>query len=165
MDVLPWTLLARRTSFHNELQCTPAQALMGQNPRLPGDVEPQPTVDTTLQQILEKVKDVTNRPPAQTRPSTDSTYFPPAAEQATHVYVRRPKSKTGPLTPISDGPFPILERLGNSSLKIKVGEYKSKAPRTETVHWRNCVPAILDANTKPAERPKLGRKPRVLASP
>ena len=160
MQVLPWTLLARRTSYHNELRTTPAEAVLGQLPRLPGDLPIKPTVDQTIQDIVDHMKAVADRPPAQTRPPKDPVHFPDQAQEATHVYVKRPKSKTGPLTPIADGPFVIKERLGTSCLHIQTGTFQSGAPRMEVVHWRNCVPAVLPQTTTPAQRPKLGRKPR-----
>ena len=160
MQVLPWTLLARRTSYHNELQTTPAEAVLGQLPRLPGDLPIRPTVDQTIQDIVEHMKSVADRPPAQTRPPRDPIHFPNQAQEATHVYVKKPKSKTGPLTPVADGPFAIKERLGTSCLHIQTGTFQSGAPRMEVVHWRNCVPAVLPETTTPAHRPKLGRKPR-----
>ena len=160
MQILPWTLLSRRTSYHNELDGTPAEAVMGQNPRLPGDVPPQPSTDETVQAILTRMKELASQPPAQTRPPVEPVYFPTAAQQASHVYVRRPKSKIRPLSPISDGPFKILERIGTSCLKIQTGKFKSGTPRVEIVHWRNCFPAVLPESTTPAERPKLGRKPK-----
>ena len=159
MDVLPWTLLARRNSYHNELQATPAEAVYGESMRLPGDLTPRPSPDVTTEDILLKVKALPDRPPAQTRPPSGPQHFPPEADSATHVYVRRPKSKIKPLTPISDGPFVILNREGHSCLTIQTGTYKSGAPRTELVHWRNCIPANLPTTTIPASRPKLGRKP------
>ena len=35
-SMLPWVLLGRRTSFHDELKATPAQMVFGQDPPLPG---------------------------------------------------------------------------------------------------------------------------------
>ena len=160
MDILPWTLLARRTSHHHDMDGTPAEALMGQNPRLPGDVVPQPSTDKTVTDIIDRMKELANKPPIQSRPPQEPVYFPDKAQHATHVYVRRPKSKIKPLSPISDGPFIILERIGSACLKIQTGKFKSGAPRTELVHWRNCFPAVLPTSTTPAERPKLGRKPK-----
>ena len=160
MEILPWTLLARRTSHHHELDGTPAEALLGQNPRLPGDVAPQPSSDKTVKEMMDRMKELANKPPAQSRQPVEPVYYPQKAQEATHVYVRRPKSKIKPLSPISDGPFFILERLGSACLKIQTGKFKSGAPRIEIVHWRNCFPAVLPETTTPAERPKLGRKPK-----
>ena len=164
MDVLPWTLLARRNSFHNELQSTPAEVVYGEPMRLPGDLTPRPSPGQTVEDILTKVKALPDRPPSQTRPPVEPQHFPQQAHEATHVYVRKPKSKRKPLGPVSDGPFVILKREGTSCLTIQTGTYKSGAPRTELVHWRNCVPAVLPDTTISAKRPALGRKPAV-ASP
>ena len=156
MSVLPWIILARRTSFHSELQGTPAEAVFGENPNLPGDLTPTGQPSQSIQQIMAKAKETLTKAPAQTRPPPDSSYFPPAAQSATHVFVRR--AKKTPLGPVSDGPFPILQRMGKSCLQIKVGDFKSGAPRTEVVHWKNCYPAPTSDTTIIATRPKLGRK-------
>ena len=155
MAILPWTLLSRRTAFHAELQATPAEIVMGDNPKVPADLTPDLPADHSLGELLKRVKSNAQRPPQPTRMPKQQVYWPSSAAEATHVYTKR--AKTTPLGPAADGPYPIEERLGKSSLKIKTGTFVSGKPRTEVVHWRNCIPHTLAPDASPAERPKLGR--------
>ena len=162
MDILPWILLSRRTSFHSELQASPSEAVFGQNPVVPGDLPAGdiPT-DHSLAQLMDRVRNNASKPPAQTSVRRDPpVYYPPTTVTATHVYLRKAKAKTSPLSPISDGPFRILERIGKSSVKIRVGYFRTGSPRTEVHHWKNCHPMILDTDTEDAHKVPLGRKPK-----
>ena len=157
MRILPWILIARRTSLHSELKTTPAQVVFGDDPRLPGDIIPPMSSGETLEDLLTRVKANAERPPSQTALHRKlPVFFPAKATTATHVY-----TKCAKLTPLSakyDGPFEIIERLGKSCLKIKVAEYQDGTPRTEIRHWRTCWPASVTEDTTPAVRPSLGRR-------
>ena len=160
MSVLPWTLLSRRTAFHSELQASPCEVLYGNNVRVPGDLPSGADIDPDhrLPNLLDRVQENAQRAPAQTSIRRNpAVYYPPTTTTATHVYVR--KAKHGPLEPIADGPFRVLDRIGKSAITIKVGQYKNGVMRTETHHWKNCHPIILPEDTIDAERPVLGRKP------
>ena len=67
MSILPWTLLSRRAAFHTELQCSPAEAMFGQEPLLPGDMAAQADLEpkSSLHDVVNKVRRATNKPPAQ----------------------------------------------------------------------------------------------------
>ena len=161
--ILPWILLARRTSFHGELKASPAQVVFGEDPRLPGDMIPPLGSGETLQDLLTRVKLNVDRPPAQTATHRKiPVYFPASAQNATHVYTKR--AKLTPLGKKYDGPFLIQERLGKSCIKIVVGHYNNGKPRTEVRHWRSCWPQTLEEDTPTAARPKLGR-PRTAPVP
>ena len=154
---LPWVLLGRRTAFHVELQATPAQMVFGQDPKIPGDLTHPMADGETPQEIILKVQAVVNRPPAQTvlhREIPD--YMPHSTMIAKRVYTK--KAKKSPLSPIWEGPYPIIERIGKSCLKIKTAEYKNGEPRTEIRHWSTCYPAHPE-DTQSAVKPTLGRKP------
>ena len=113
--------------------------------------------DETIEELLERVKALPEREPAQTSlHKTVPVYMPPKAETCTHVYTKR--AKQTPLGPRNDGPWEILERRGKSCLLLKMGDYVSGKPRTELRHWNSCSPADMEADTKVAEKPKLGRK-------
>ena len=160
-DALPLVILGRRTSHHVELDATPAEVVFGANPRVPGDLK-NPELEESVPALLERLRANAKRAPAQTNLHKESdSYFPPSAQTCTHVYVNR--GKTGPLTPRADGPFPIEQRLGKSCLEVRTGYYTSGQrkgqKRLEVHHWLRCKPAPTpDAD---AERPKLGRKPKV----
>ena len=156
MAILPWTLLARRTAYHAQLQASPAEVVFGDVPRVPGDLTPELPADSSLADLINRVKTNAKRPPAPTKTPAPQTQLENSTLGADHVYVRR--AKHTPLGPLSDGPYPILERLGKSCLKIKTGEFVFGKPKTEVVHWRNCTPHTLTPTEKPATRPKLGRK-------
>ena len=70
--------------------------------------------------------------------------------------------KRGKVTPLGhsyEGPFEILERLGDSCIKVKVGHYASGQQREEIQHWQNAKPAHVAPNATQAEKPARGRKP------
>ena len=159
-SILPWTLLARRTAYHSELQASPAEVVFGDNPAVPGDLPGADLpADNDLVDLLERLRTNARRPPAQTTIRRNpQVYYPPTTATATHIYLK--KHKTNPLSPIKDGPYPIVERLGKSALKIKVGEYKNGTDRTEIHHWRNCTPYIAPDNCQDAVKAPLGRKPK-----
>ena len=83
--------------------------------------------------------------------------MPPDTATATQVWTKR--AKKGPLDPSYDGPYDIVERLGDSSLRIKVGEYADGRDRTEVRHWSSCYPMKPDSHLESTTRPALGRKP------
>ena len=159
MSVLPWTLLHRRTAYHSELQASPSELVLGENPALPGELAGTDLPDDkTLEQLLDRLRTNARRPPAQTTIRRQpAVYYPLTTQTATHAYLRRQKTK--PLEPPFAGPYVILERLGKSSIKLHTGHYKNGLQRHEIHHWKNCHPMILPMDTKAAEKPALGRKP------
>ena len=156
MSILPWTLLARRTAFHSELQASPSELVLGENPLIPGDLTHNGPDDHSVPELLDRLRKNASREPAQTTiRRTIKPYFPPSATNATHVWVKR--GKTTPLSPIKDGPFRILERLGKSCLKIKTRTMANGQIQTEVVHWKNCAPMVLPLETEEYNRPRPGR--------
>ena len=157
MRCLAWVLLGRRTAYHGEMKATPAQAVFGEDPKLPGDLPPPLGSGETIQEMLARVRANAEKPPAQTNHhKTIPVYMPAKAHTTTHVYTKRAKKE--PLGPRNDGPFPITQRIGKSCLEIKVGDYNSGAPRLETRHWRTCFPADVEEGQQPGRKPNLGRK-------
>ena len=100
------------------------------------------------------------KPPVQTsHHSTKPTYTPDVMNTASHVYVRKGKPTT--LGQNYDGPYKIVEHLGTSSVKVRVGAYTgSGKPRFEVHHWNNCKIADFFDEPFEAQRPALGRKPK-----
>ena len=153
--ILPWILLGRRTSHHTELNATPAQLVFGSNPKVPGELIHPMGEDSTPEDIIKRVTEAINRPPAQTAlHKKTNIYMPPSTQTCTHVWTQR--AKRGPLDPAYDGPYPIIERLGDTSLKIRVGWLNNGKPREEIRHWRSCQPVPYTPEES-AERPALGR--------
>ena len=156
MRILPWVILSRRTSFHGELGATPAQAVYGEDMKLPGDLIPPMGSGETIEDLLQRVQANADRPPAQTATHKQMpVYMPAATETCTHVWTKR--AKPTPLGVKWDGPFEIDQRLGKSCLKLKVGEYKNGQFRTEIRHWKSCYPADMPEGSQGAYRPALGR--------
>ena len=158
LRALPWTLLGRRTAFQPELGTCSAELVYGQTPRVPGDIAGADlSPDSDLPHLLERLRTQAAQPPIQTahhriRP----TYMPSDIHNATHVYVKR--GKVTPLGANFDGPFKILERLGNSCLKIRVRSYANGQARTEVQNWINCKPAKFIGEPFEIARPNPGRK-------
>ena len=131
--------------------------LFGEDPPLPGDMAPI-FEQQTLKDILEKVKANVDRPLPQTSlHKQPTTFMPDSTKTCTHVMVKRPKKH--PLSRQYDGPFKIQDRLGDSALRIIVGEYANGTQRMEVRHWNSCYPYTPSAEIKEATRPALGRKP------
>ena len=160
MDRLPWVLLGRRTVLQPALDATAAEMVYGTNPTVPGDIigEPGPPLQgEQLQSLLQGLRRNAARPPVQPTHNRQPPVNYPNLDQTTHVYVRRGKKDT--LGPLFDGPFPIIQRLGKSCVKLRVGLTAGGEPRTEVQHWSNCSPAVISEDTPDAERKARGRPP------
>ena len=95
--------------------------VFGEDVKLPGDLTPYN--DWHLIDDIKKVAQANiDQPAAQsTTHGTKQTYMPPATTTATHVYTKVAKHK--PLEAKYKGPYKILDRLGKSCLRLKVGEF------------------------------------------
>ena len=158
LRALPWVLLSRRTAFQPELGTCSAELVMGQTPRVPGDIAGADlSPDSDLPALLSRLRSNAQRSPVQTaHHGTKPVYWPESVKTASHVYTRR--GKVTPLGHNFDGPFRITERIGNSSLKVKVGEFTTGKDRIELHHWANCKPAAFLDTPVEAQRPIVGRK-------
>ena len=153
--ILPWILLGRRTSHHAELGATPAQMVFGSNPKVPGELIYPMDENTTPEDIIKRVTQAISRPPPQTAlHKKTNVYMPPSTSKCTHVWTQR--MKRGPLDPAYDGPYELVERLGETSIKVRVGYYNDGRPRDEIRHWRSCQPCLYTPEQS-AARPPLGR--------
>ena len=158
MLCLPWVLFSRRTAYHGELKATPAQAVFGEDPKLPGDLSPPLGSSETIQDIIARVKANAQRPPAQTDPHKKiPVYMPAKAHTTTHVYTKRAKKE--PLGPRNDRPFRINRRIGKSCLELEVGHYNNGQPRLETRHWRTCFLADVAEGQAPGESQRWAESP------
>ena len=158
MSCLPWTLLGRRTAYQPDLQTSPAEVVLGQMPKIPGDLLNVDAADqSTLPDLLDKLRTNAAQPARPTaHHSTPPVYMPEEALTCTHVYVL--KGKPAPLGPLYEGPFEIKQRIGKSSLIIHVGNWATGQPRHELQHWNNCIPYTA-GNAKSAVKTTRGRKP------
>ena len=157
---LPWVILGRRTSFQPALDATAAELVLGENPVIPGDLvgEPGPPITgAKLKKLLEGLRKNAARPAVQTTHNRDAPVNNPDLSHTTHVFVKR--GKAPPLGHSYDGPFQIVERLGTSCVKLRVGSFANGDPRYEVQHWHNLKPAVMAEDTRTAERAALGCKP------
>ena len=81
-------------------------------------------------------------------------YMPITTETATRVYVKK-ENPTGLLQAYT-GPHKIVERPGHSTLKVRMGTFKSGVENLYMNHWQNCKPAKLREGAKEAEMPTRG---------
>ena len=162
LTALPWVLLSRRSAYQPDLGTSPAELVLGQTPRLPGDLVEDN--GQRLPELLDKLRTNAATPPVQTaHHSIITPYFPESAKNATRVMVK--KGKPTKLGEIYEGPFPIVQRIGQSCLKIKVGNWSSGAPRHELTHWNQCYPVPITAEIEDAQKAKRGRKLNANAAP
>ena len=105
-----------------------------------------------------KVQKKTALPAVQT-----STHSPPPASPdaelpagTTHVFVKQ--HKTQGLDPPWSGPFPVMEKISRSQIRIKVGLRKEGNVRSEVRRLHDIKPAFLAEGVQDAERPRRGRK-------
>ena len=159
-SALPWVLLGRRTQYHPDLGTSPAEMLYGQMPRLPGDLLENNGQDLTS--LLHHVRTYASRPPIQTSHHRRITpFFPESAKSATHVYTRI--GNPTQLGPIYRGPYEVVERIGKSCLKVRVGNWANGNAQHELAHWNNCFPKFVPS--EPVEKPRRGRKLNANAVP
>ena len=153
-SALPWVLLGRRTSYVPELGTSPAEVVLGQMPRVPGDL--LETNGQGLTDLLHDLRNNASRPPAQTGHHRNiPSYLPEEAEKATHVYMKVGKPR--PLGPLFEGPYEITRRIGKSCLEVYVGNWANGKPRHELTHWSNCYPSPI-IPSEPQQKAKRGRK-------
>ena len=155
MDVLPWTMLGRHTAYQPDLEASPAELAFGDTIKVPGDlIGPDPVEDVVA--LLDRLRTNAAQPPPQTSHHRDvPVYMPEGAHDAKSVYLKL--GKPAKLGPCYDGPYKIEERIGESCLKLRVGNWASGEPRYEVQHWNNCYPSPHDIT--PIDRAKRGRKP------
>ena len=159
MNRLPWVLLSRNSAFQPDLGSSPSELVMGENPALPGDLASdsslQPITNPQLKDLLADLRSNADRPPIQTSSHRQPpVYMPDIVNKATHVRIKR--AKPGVLGHSWDGPFPIIERVGETCLKLRVGYTINNTPRYELHHWENCRPCH-DINPTTVEKPRRGR--------
>ena len=128
---------------------------------VPGDIvgEPGPPISSSqLKTILESLRAMSAKPAVPTSSHGEQpVHVPSNLDRVTHVRIRR--HKQGPLQHVFEGPFEVVERIGKSCIRIRVGSFADGTPRYEVHHWENSKPAVVTPDMEPAEKKKLGRKP------
>ena len=164
-DALPWVLLSRHAAYQPDLGASPAELVLGTCLKLPGDLirDGDPPVDG-IADLVDAMRLNAARPPVQTsHHRTVPTHWPKKADSATHVYLK--KGKVTPLGANFEGPFRIIDKIGDSCLKVKTGLYTSGAPTIVTAHWNNCKVADMAEDAKEATRKGPGRPKKNIIAP
>ena len=164
IDQLPWTLLSKRVALQADLGASAAQLTFGGlNPSLPGALLQDPGAPmskTQLRDLVANLQSRTDVPAVQTSrhqpdPQLPDAVLPPGT---THVMTRQ--HKTTGLDPNWAGPFPILEHMSRSQIKIKVGHFRDGSIKSEIRRLHDIKPAYLEPGSVDAERPARGRPPK-----
>ncbi len=148
---LPWVLLGIRAAVPPEGGPSPAEAVMGCQPILPGEF--LATGELPLAEFLDKIHTDSLQPP---RPILHKntplpTALPLDLATADFVFIRR-DSVAPPLTPPYSGPFKVLRRALHA-FQVQIGT------RSETISTHRLKPCISSPDTAAAVPPHRGRPP------
>ena len=160
MDYLPFVMLGRRISLHNDMGCSPAEVAFGEPLVIPGALtDPSAPDNKNIRDIIQNVQQSVNRKPTPTsKHRQEPVYFPESINTTTHVYLKVQDGRS--LMPKYVGPMLIVDRPTKSTIKIKVGTYADGRDRVEEHHWQNCRPAFVGPDTPLHQKPALGRPAR-----
>jgi hypothetical protein len=145
-------MLGIRNAWREEGDLSPAEAVFGSQPLLPGQFldSPEPP---TLQFLQDFQNLLANRLPPPTshhsKPAPEA--FPEDLLLAHHILVRR-DGATPPLTPIYDGPYLVLER-SLQFFKLQIG---NKTNNVSTLRSKACE---SPPDIAVAQQPRRGRPP------
>ncbi len=155
MQHLPWVLLGIRTATPLEGGPSPAEAVMGCQPILPGEF--LATGEPPLDDFLDRIRtDALLAPRAISHKNTPlPTTLPSDLATADFVFVRR-DSAAPPLTPPYSGPFRVLRRSLHD-FQLQIGN------RTEVVSKHRLKTCISPPDVTAAVPPRRGRPPLALS--
>ncbi len=152
---LPWVLLGIQSAVPLDGGLSPAEAVMGCQPILPGKF--LTTGEPPLEEFLEKIQTDALQPPRPVlhKNTPLPTGLPPDLAAANFVFVRR--DSTAPsLTPPYTGPFKVLPRAIHT-FQVQVGN------RSKTISTHRLKACVSWSDTAAAVPPRRGRPP--LAQP
>jgi hypothetical protein len=155
MKHLPWVLLGIRSAWREETNFSPADAVYGSQPLLPGQFldspeNPPPSFIADFQGVL------AGRSPVSTthHSSPEPVGLPEDLLLARYVLVRRDGHQP-PLSPAYDGPYLVLER-SLRFFKIQIG---GRADNVSTLRLKPCH-TPPDTQVEAADPPRRGRPPK-----
>jgi len=160
---LPWVMLGIRAAWRMDGSYSPAEAVFGAQPVLPGQylaqAEPPaaPFLDD-LQEVLSSRQPRSTSHHCQPGPPV----LPDELLRARFVLVRRDAVQP-PLQPLYDGPYPVLER----SLRFFYLQLGDRTDVVSTSHLTACHAQTDAASAVPPRRgrPPILRRPRDPAAP
>ena len=165
---LPWVLLSRRVALQPDIGTSSSKLVLGLDPVVPGqlvgDPHPLPSAKD-LRGLVSHLEAAADRPgvPTSNHSKPKKVYMPSTTETATHVYIKK-ENPTGLLQTYT-GPHKIVERPSDSTIKVKVGTFKSGLENIQLHHWQNAKPAVLREDFVEAEMVPRGRPPKKTTSP
>ena len=162
---LPWVLLLRRVALQPDLGTSSSKIVLGMDPVVPGQLvgAPGPPMPPDhVQGLVKHLEAAADTPAKQTsnhNKSNQKEYMPASTETATHAYIKvdNPKGLLQSYT----GPHLIVERPSQSTIKVKVGTFKSGIDNIQLHHWSNAKPASMRADAKEAQMKPRGRPAKV----
>ena len=159
---LPWVMLGIRASWREDAEFSPAEAVFGSQPVLPGQFlsAPEPPSPTFLREFQGVLAN--RRPPAPAHHSLPGlTELPEELLLARYVLVRRDAAQP-PLSPAYDGPFLVLER----SLRFFKLQLGGKTDVISTLRLKAChTPPDVTAAVPPRRgRPRSAPPLETVAS-
>lgn len=114
VDDLPFVLLGIRSSIRDDLKCTPAEMVYGQNIKLPGDlfIDTPLTDNHSQSDFINKLRErMRNIKSTNTKvPNNSKIYIPRSLDTCSHVFVRVDKIKPS-LHPCYEGPYMVCRRF------------------------------------------------------
>ena len=157
---LPWVLLSRRVALHPDLGVSTSQMVLGMDPVVPGQLVGDPTppmVAGDIKKLVSHLEAASDRTPIPTSNHAvpKKEYMPPSTETATHVYIKKENPKG--LLQKYTGPHKIVERPSPSTIKVKIGTFKSGIENIQTHHWANAKPAMMREGAEEGVMPTRGR--------
>ena len=158
---LPWVLLSRRVALQPDLGTSSSKLVLGMDPLVPGQLVGAPSPPMSLEHLkglashLESTLDFKPKEMSNHHTKPKKEYMPPSTETATHVYIKRDNPKG--LMASYTGPHLIVDRPSHSTIRVKVGTFKSGVENIQLHHWANAKPANVKADQPVAEMPARGR--------
>ena len=157
---LPWVLLSRRVALQPDIGSSSAKLVLGMNPVVPGQLvgDPQPPMTTSeLRGLVDHLEAAANSPAQKTsnHGNIKKEFMPATTDTATHCYLKQENPKG--LLQTYCGPYKIVDRPSHSTIKVKLGTFKSGAENLQVHHWANAKPAVMREDTPEAAMPTRGR--------
>uniref|UniRef100_A0A674PAD7 Gypsy retrotransposon integrase-like protein 1 n=1 Tax=Takifugu rubripes TaxID=31033 RepID=A0A674PAD7_TAKRU len=154
VDHLPWVMLGLRSAPKEDLDASPAELVLGQPLRVPGEFLPEsaPPCNFPARSYFSAGPALVPSPVLHCFPRS---FVPTDLATARFVFVRHDAHRS-PLRPPYDGPFRVLE-TGAKSFVLDMGG------RSERVTLDRLKPAhlLVGQDVLPAQVPRRGRPPKV----
>ena len=145
----------KNNAFQEDIKSSASEMLYGFCGKIPGQLLSGQN-ENNLQEILSNQRKRNNNLAIQpSNHSIPKQPLKPLPENIKFVYTRQHKAQ-GLQAPFA-GPFELVERLSNSTIKIKVGEKVSGEPIYEIRHLNDIKISEENSLTAPATRPRKGR--------